>query len=221
MYKIAIVLFLTTFLYASHPKIYGALGDVIYENVRKIESLKNLEAYAHLKEDIEEYVQEVQSVEKEGFKIESSKESEAKKSYLISLRKLSKQNDFFIRSAQKNYENSLVNQDSALFLGVVNSGLIDTLENKQEILSYYYEHQNEINTSGIIELLLQEDRQSKKQRDVKLVKKKTKEMKESEKIKRIRENDIQAQKKLEAKLQEELNKKKLEIRNNQSEELVN
>jgi hypothetical protein len=219
MHKILLITILVSFLNAAYPTVYSALGNVIYENVEKIEKLENIQKYAIYKEDISQYVQDVQKAKEEGYKIESSQDSKAKKEYLTTLRKLSKKNDFFIRSAQINYKNSIENKDSALFSQIINSGLIDTDKHKQEIIDYYFEHEEDINASGLIQSYLDEDAKLKEKRDAQAAKYKTRKMREAEKIKRIRENDLQAQKELEKRLQEEVNKKKLEIRQNQKKEL--
>jgi hypothetical protein len=219
MNKILIITFLVTLLNASYPKLYSALGDIIYDNVDKIEKLQNIKEYDVYKKEISDYVAEVQKTKEKGFEIISSDNKEDKKAYLTTLRKLSKQNDFFIRSVQSNYRKSIENEDSQLFSKLINSGLLDTQEHKQEIIDYYFEHEEDINATGVIQSYLDADAKLKSKRDAQAAKYKTKKMREAEKIKRIRKNDIEAQKALEKKLQEEVNKKKLEIRQNQKIEL--
>jgi hydroxymethylpyrimidine pyrophosphatase-like HAD family hydrolase len=166
-----------------------------------------------------EVVKEVQRVKQLGLAAEISNSSAEMKTYLEELRRLSKQNDFFVRSVQTNYDKALKYQQSELFLGVVNSGLMDISAKKQEILDYYYEHELTLTPSGRLEELVNEDKILKQRRDSSHARNKTKKMIEDKKIKRIRENDLQAQKELEAKLQEEVNKKKLKIRETQKEAL--
>jgi hypothetical protein len=115
MNKILIITFLVTLLNASYPKLYSALGDIIYDNVDKIEKLQNIKEYDVYKKEISDYVAEVQKTKEKGFEIISSDNKEDKKAYLTTLRKLSKQNDFFIRSVQSNYRKSIENEDSQLF----------------------------------------------------------------------------------------------------------
>jgi len=220
MYKILIISLLTTLLLASNPKIYSALGDVIYGNVDKIEKLKDIEVYSLYKSDIIKYVSEVNETKKKGFALEISPSKDAQKAYLESLRELSKKNDFFVRSAQSNYKKAMKDENNLLFSKLINSGIIDTQKNKQEIINYYFKHSDDINASGIIETYINEDALLKKKQSKQKAKYKTKKMREAEKIKRIRQNDIDAQKELEKKLQDEVNKKKLEIRKNQKIELT-
>lgn len=221
MLKIVLLLVLTLTLYASNPKIYAALGDLIYNNEPKISKLAELQIYRANRETIENYSKEVQRVKEMGIVAEKSKDKKLQKEYLIRLRKLSKENDFFIRSANKNYEKALQTQQSEDFVGLVNSGLIETNARKEEILNYYYEHKEEIDLTGVLEEYVKEDKELKKKRDIKSVKKRTKEALAREKIERIRKNDLEAQKRLELRLQEELTEKKSAIRKDQAEALKN
>lgn len=221
MLKIVLLLVFTLTLYASNPKIYAALGDLIYNNEPKISKLAELQIYRANRETIQNYSKEVQRVKEMGIVAEKSKDKKLQKEYLIRLRKLSKENDFFIRSANKNYEKALQTQQSEDFVGLVNSGLIETNARKEEILNYYYEHKEEIVLAGVLEEYVKEDKELKKKRDIKSVKKRTKEALAREKIERIRKNDLEAQKKLELRLQEELTEKKSAIRKDQAEALKN
>jgi len=220
MYKILIISILATLLSASNPKIYAALGDVIYDNADNIEKLQNLEVYSDRASEIKEYIEEVNSTKEIGFKIELDRVKPDKKEYLIKLRELSKLNDSFVRSAKANYKNSLKNNNSLVFSQMINSGFIDTVKNKEEIIDYYFLHSDDINASGVIQSYLDEDIRLKAKRDALAKKYKSKKMREAEKIKRIRENDKEAQEKLEKMLQDEVNKKKIEIREHQKKELT-
>lgn len=221
MYKLLLLTLTLTLLSANNPKPYAALGDVIYNNVQKIDSLKNLTPYKLYKNDISQYVKEVQSAKKDGFALEQGKKNIGKKAYLIKLRKLSKTNDYFLRGIKSKYINSMSTNDYSLFSEIINSGLIDTNKNKDEIIDYYYKHQEDINASGVIENFLDEDAKLKALKDAQKKRYKTKKMLEAEKIKRIRDKDKKAQEALEIKLQNELQNKKLKIREDQKKELAN
>lgn len=219
MKTIILFISLTLFVYASYPRAYSALGDVIYENVDKIEKLQDLEEYKLYTQEIQEYVSKVQKTKEKGFMLENPESSVDKKEYLSSLRALSKQHDFFLRTANANYKKSLDEQNSRLFSKLINSGLIDTQKNKEEIMEYYFKHSEDINASGVIQSYLDEDAKLKAKRDAAAARYKSKKMIEAQKIKRLRQNDIQEQEELERKLQEEVSKKKKEIRQNQKREL--
>ena len=221
MFKLLLLTFLTTLLLANNPKPYAALGDVIYNNVDKIEALSYLEAYAFYATEIEKYVQEVQNTKEEGIKLEIGGATISKKEYLNRLRKLSKTNDYFLRSIVNNYENSMKNNDFALFSEVINSGLIDTKSKKNEIIDYYYLHQEDINATGVIEDFLEADAKLRALKESQKKIYKTKKQLEAEKIKRIRERDKAEREKLEKKLQSDLVQEKKRIRENQKKELAN
>jgi len=204
MYKLLLLTFMLTFLYSNNPKPYAALGNVIYDNVQKIDSLQKLKSYDLYKSDIAKYVKEVELAKKEGFEIEASKAKISKKDYLIKLRHLAKINDNYLRGIRDNYKASMNNNNYNLFSEIINCGLIDTNKNKNEIIDYYYKHQEDINASGVIEDFLNDDAKLKALKESQKIKYKTKKMLEEEKIKRIRDKEKTTQENLEVKLQNKL-----------------
>lgn len=220
MYKLLLITLLTNLLLANNPKPYAVLGDVIYDNVDKIESLEKIDAYGLYKEDIIKYVAEVNKTKSEGFKLEAKKSALSNKEYLNKLRSLSKTNDFYLRSVKSNYHSSMKNDNYDLFSDVINSGLMNTDECKQEIIDYYYKHKEDINASGVIENFLNKDAALKALKEAQRKKYKTKKMREEEKIKRIRAEDAKAKAALEKKLETDLENKKLKIRQEQKRELA-
>ena len=204
MYKLLLLTFMLTFLYSNNPKPYAALGNVIYDNVQKIDSLQKLKSYDLYKSDIAKYVKEVELAKKEGFEIEVSKAKISKKDYLIKLRHLAKINDNYLRGIRDNYKASMNKNNYNLFSEIINCGLIDTNKNKNEIIDYYYKHQEDINASGVIEDFLNDDAKLKALKESQKIKYKTKKMLEEKKIKRIRDKEKTTQENLEVKLQNEL-----------------
>ena len=219
MYKLLLLTFMLTLLSASNPKPYAALGNIIYDNVQRIGTLQTLSSHELYRDDISKYVQEVEVTKEQGYALEVGNAKISKKEYLIKLRKLSKTNDYFLRSIKTSYENSMHTNNYDLFSEIINCDLIDTEKNKDEIINYYYEHQEDINASGVIEDFLDEDAKLKALKDSQKKKYKTKKMLEEEKISRIRSNDKKSREDLEVKLQNDLKDKKLEIRENQKKEL--
>lgn len=214
-----ISLFLTQ-LFSKNPDVYSALGDVIYDNAQNIEKLESIDYFDMYDEKIKKYIQKVNSLKTLGYKIEKGELSESKKEYLIGLRKLSQDNDFFTRTAKKAYEDAMTNENSKLFSEIINTGLIDVNEQKKEIIDYYFAHQQDINASGVIQTFLEEDAKLKDLKEAELRKQKTKKERELEKIKQIREKDKLEQKALEDKLQKEVEQKKKKLREEQKEELL-
>jgi len=221
MYKLLLLTLLTTLLLANNPKPYAALGDIIYDNASKIQSLQDISIYELYKDDIDTYLKNVTDTKNEGFQLELGKAKISKRDYLKKLRKLSQTNDYFLRSINNNYKESMSHNDYELFSQMINSGLIDTSAHKKEIIDYYYEHEEDINASGVIENFLEEDAKLKALKEAQKKRYKTKKELEAEKIKRIRENDKRKQAALEKRLQEDVNHKKLEIREEQKKELAN
>ena len=213
-------LFLLTSLFAQNPKIYAALGDVIYNNAENIQKLRELDAYELYTKDIDSYISRVNKAKENGLALEINKASISKKEYLKELRELSKTNDYFQRSAKSHYKSSIKEEDNNLFSAMINSGFIDLERNKQEIIDYYFDHAEDINASGVIQGFLDEDAKLKAKREALAKRYKTKRMREEEKIKRIRENDKEEQERLERELQEQVSRKKVEIREHQRKELT-
>ena len=53
MIKLLILSLLATFLMAQNPKVYSALGDVIYDNLENIERLKDIPAFSQFEKKID------------------------------------------------------------------------------------------------------------------------------------------------------------------------
>ena len=200
------------------PNVYSALGDVIYGNVDKIVKLKELDTFKSFSEKINSYAKKVEKSKAIGFDIESGNKNIDEVSYLETLRSLSKENDYFVRSVRSAYKSSIKEEDNQLFLQTVNSGLLNTDKKRDQIVEYYLKHSQDINASGIIQKYLDEDAKLK-------TKKKTydyakaKKLRDEAKIRRIREEDKKKQAELEKELTEEVKQKKLEIIENQKKEL--
>ena len=221
MLKYFLLLSLSLTLFAKNPLVYSALGDVIYNNSMKIKKLSEIHEYIQYKEQIIQYLANVDSTKDDGFKIDSGNKIIDKKNYLMSLRNYSSKNDFYIRSAQRYFKESIEQSNHLLFSQLINSGMIDTIKEKEIILTYYYDHKKNIDPSGVIQNYLDEDKALCALHERKRQLRKTKAMLEKEKIERIRLKDQSEQKKLEKKLDDELNSKKIEIRKNQQKELFN
>ncbi|MDD2906462.1 MAG: hypothetical protein PHH41_03310 [Sulfurimonas sp.] len=219
--KVLLFLYLcVTLLIADNPKIYSALGDAIYNNAENILKLKDMDAYTAMHEDIDKYISEVYALKKIGKAIEQGDTSLSSKEYLERLRVLSKENDNYVRSAQSKFRTSMSDEDSELFSLLINSGLIDTLRYKNEIINYYIAHPESVNADGVIQKFIDEENSLKNKEVVNKKLYKSKEQYQKEKIQRIREQDEAQQKALEETLQDELEKKKSEIRENQVKELT-
>ncbi|WP_294963220.1 hypothetical protein [Sulfurimonas sp.] len=220
MIKLLILSLLSTLLIAQNPKVYSALGDVIYNNVENIEKLKNITYYSEFEEKIDSYVKDVYKAKDIGYEIESGNKKVDKKQYLQTIRQLSKINDFFYRLIVKSYKSSIIDQDNLFFSKIINSGMIDTKKNKDEILEYYFAHSYDMNSSGVIQKYLDEDKKLKQKQTVSKKQTLSKKQIQDAKIKRIREKDKAKQESIQKTLEDELIKKKSDIRKEQVEELT-
>jgi hypothetical protein len=215
------LVFANEVLTKNNPKVYAALGDVLYNNLPKIEKLKDIKVFEPFIAEINRYERDLLKLKKQGFAIEYGEKSIDKKQYLNKLREFSKQNDAFVSSARSSFKDSLANEDSATFEKIINTGLIDTKRNKEKIIDYYFAHQEDVNASGVIQSYLDADAKLRAKREAKRKYYKSKKQLEAQRIKRIRENDKLKQAALEKKLDEEVIKKKQEIREEQKKELFN
>jgi len=216
-----IALYTKEIVLEKNPRVYAALGNVLYDNVEKIQRLKEIESFNPYLTEINRYVRDLLELKKQGFAIEAGVESIDKKLYLQQLREFAKTNDHMVSLAKSTFRSSITNEDSKTFEKIINSGLIDTKRNKARIIDYYFSHQEEVNPQGIIQAYLEEDAKLRARREAKKKYYKSKKEREAERIRRIRENDKRKQAALEKKLNEELMRKKQEIRQEQKKELFN
>ena len=221
MFKLFILLFtLTTLLFSANPKPYATLGNKIYNNANNIKKLTTIGDYYLSVDNINSYLLKVNAAKQLGFALDANSPIKARKKYLQTLRKLSKENDYYTRMARTSLENSIQNGDSLLFSKIINSGLIDTKVNKKRILDYYFSHANDINTSGVIQSYLDENAAIKRKHDAMRHKRLSKKMREEQRIKRLRALDKARQTALENRLDRAVEKRKREIRKEQKEELL-
>ncbi len=218
MYKIFFFFLLNIALYAQNPKAFSTLGDIIYNNVDKIQKLENIDDYKVYKKKIKEYVADVKKLKKDGFALDEGVNTN-KMQYLNKLRKLSQTNDFLVRSAKRNLDLAIENENSKLFSQLINTGLIDEKKSKNKIIDYYFSHSDEVNATGLIQKYLDNDKNLRRKKEYKKSLLNRKKLRELEKIRRIRKNDKLQQEKLEQQLNQEVQKKKLEIRQEQKKEL--
>jgi len=220
MKKIIILFSLAVSLMAKNPNVYAALGDVVYDNAPKIEKLKTIVEYTPSRNVVERYLDSVKKTKELGFKIESGNKSIDNKKYLNKLRELSKTNDFFIRQVYKTYKIALKNEDSWLLSQMINSGLMDTEKYKDEIVEYYMTHSDIMDTEGIIQKYLDEDKKLRAQQKLSKIKVGlSREEMLNAKIKRLRENDKLKQEAIKKSLEAEVAHEKVKIREEQVKEL--
>ena len=222
MKKILLLLIFTFSLFAQNtnflenPKVYSAVGDEIYNNVYKIEKLKEIDNFKSYKFKIDNYISDVRDAKEFGFAVESGQKADLKLVYLKKIRELLKVNNYFKRDVYKVFNLSISEEKNDLFTKIINSGLLDIKKNKIKIMDYYIAHSDEVDTSGVIEYFLKEDAKNKKQYI-----KNYKKYKQEQKIKRVRASDKYKQKKLEKELTQKVVDRKEQIREYIKRELSN
>lgn len=231
MMKIIVLFLFATLLVAANPKVYSALGDVVYDNIQNIEKLKDIESYSKDIQMIDIYIKNVNKSKDFGYSIEGGDKSVDKGEYLKGIRVLSKTNDFFHRKALSTFKLSMKNRDNEQFIQIVNTGLIDTQKYKNEIVEYYFfqcgdikELAEDSNTSlsvdsctvinqyTVIQDYIEEDKLLKEKNEKGLV---TKKQIQEARIKSIRNKDKKKQASIQNELEKELTKIKSEIRKEQ------
>ncbi len=216
MKQIIFFTFLTTLLLAQNPKVYSAIGDDIYDNAPAIENLKSLSAYPYEADKIDTYISEVKANKEIGFNIEAGNKDVSPSKYLKNLRNLLKVNTYFVRKVNSMFEKSLKEENTLLFIEMVNSGLLDTKAKQKQIMDFYIKHQDDIDPAGVIQTFLDEDAELRRRQAYWLEAKKRK---EAERVRYLREKDKAEKKALEEKLTKEVLQKKKAIRQHQKKEL--
>ena len=213
MKKLVLLLLLATLLFTQSPRPYAALGDKIYNNAFLLENIQEIPEFSVISDKLKVYIKEVEVAKKKGYALEASESGITKKEYLLLLRKLDKTNKYYLRFVDSTYKTAIKDENSELFVMLINSGLIDVEQYKKEILNYYDKHQEDIEIAGIIKLFL--DEKSKK------VKKRGLTYAEIQAAKIKKQNDKAKQEALSKQLSDEVLQKKIDIRENQKKELAN
>ena len=218
MKQFIILAFLATLLFAKNPAPFAAIGDDIYSNVDLIENLVNIQAYPSDKYEIQNYVTDVEYAKKDGFAIEAKDKDANLLEYLKNLRELEKTYKIFLKKVYASFFHSMKSENSVLFSGIINSGLIDTQAHKDKIMAYYMKHQEEVVTEGVIQGYLDSD--AKLMSNLNKNKALTKEQRDAARVKRLRAKDKAEQDAREKSLSDEVVQKKIDIRKHQKKELT-
>ena len=155
MKKYLLLLTLSLSLFAQNPKSFAALGDVLYDDVNKFENLKEMASMQEFRVAIESYIASAGKTKKMGFAIDAQKAEEKKdtpidgKEYLKALRELSTGHDTIIVNSRTRFKEALNDEDGLTVNGMVDYGLIDTDNYKDELVHYYEEFAEDQNLSAL------------------------------------------------------------------------
>ncbi len=96
-----------------YPNIYSQLGTPLFEAIKPVSELSDI---SPLKKSSAEYVKQAKEVLAFGYKADTSKNKNDKKSYLMRLRKLQKKYDYLLHKIDENINSSIDKKDYELFL---------------------------------------------------------------------------------------------------------
>lgn len=213
MKYIIFYLSLSLLLFASNPSIYSSLGDKIYNDVDNIMKLKEVAHFSKYEEDLVSYRLNVLKLKEDGFALDKKSSSLSKEMYLNSLRVLEKRYTLYTKEVDRVLKIAMQDGDSHTFNTLIATNLVDLEENRAEVLNFTKKHEGEvIITPSINKIIEVDEREKLKAIDLK-------QNIEKERVQRIRESSKRKEALLEKELQEESEKKKLEIRNKQEEAL--
>lgn len=151
---------LLTSVFALNPQTFFKFGDTIYNKVQSISNLKKTTVFQKDIKKIDAYIELVSKTKIYGFNLETKHVTDQNE-YLKKLRKLSKQNDYFLRSVKNYFFLAIEKEDSLLFDQMLNTGLLDIFKYKEEILNYYYQHTNQIQMSTFLKQAIYYDQNLK------------------------------------------------------------
>ncbi|MBU0631932.1 hypothetical protein KKA17_04745 [bacterium] len=222
MLKLFLLTFLYIFSFAQNPTIYSLLGDVIYNNSDEIEKLSEIAVFSEDKEKISDYVMQCEALKEKGFSIESGETKYDKSEYLNSLRKLSKQNDQFVRLANSKFRNSIQSDDIQTFKALVDMNIINKSIIKSKVNNFILNHEFELQDSIYYTLYKADlEKERLEQAHLKKIREANKKKEKLSKIERIREKDKNRQESLKKELEKMVEDKKKQIYKEQKEELQN
>ncbi len=136
--RLFLLLLISMSLYAQTPRIYASLADPIYDNLSAVASLSTFEGFAEDKARISSYVQNAVDAKVAGDAIAEKQEGAMdRKAYLNTLRALSKEHTYFTVKANRQFRQTMQNDDCETFASLIKTDLIDMMTFEKEMLEYY------------------------------------------------------------------------------------
>lgn len=141
MIRIFLTLLLAVTVWAANPKMYAGVGDPIYDTMEQVKSLVWIESMRKYRQGIGDFLAACQTTKEQGLALEKSHAVESeRKGYLQKLRTLTREHDFFVNAARKVFEQTMKTGNYEDFSKLIETGLIDTATNRQEITAFYETH---------------------------------------------------------------------------------
>lgn len=223
MKHLILSLLLVTLLFSnSNPKVYAALGDVIYNDDAHITNLVQLNSMKKYEKRIKKYLSATKTAKEMGFKIEKGDKTISNKEYLSTLRELSKEHDFFIRRVNSIYLQSMDSVDLTTFSYLSQCSLIDFSSDREKVLEFYKVYKEDINSTEVDAVMFEQEMIIKNAHTKNVVKNDSNSSLPkpvSSKIKRIREKERAKEKAKTEAIEKETKRRKQEVQEKQKEEL--
>lgn len=220
MKKLLLLLTLSLTLFAQNPLSFSALGDVIYDDVEKFESLKSLPAMREYQDEIEHYILAAEKTKKMGFAVDAKDPDIKGKAYLKALRELSLRHDAIIVQSRKRFSEAIDDEDSETINKMIDYGVIDPYDYETELIAYYGELGEDQNLSTLMPMYEKYLKSLKKDENVTYLTDEQREAIENEeRIKRIRARIKAKEEALQKSVNDEQESEKKKVLNEQKKEL--
>jgi len=144
-----ILLTLSLALWAKNPLSFATLGDVVYNDAKKFDEIKELEAMHDIRVAINNYIKLANDTKKLGFSVDNKEKGVDAKGYLKRLRTLSAEHDVIITQVRKRFSEAMSDEDSHTVNTMVEHGVIDPVNYEKELVTYYEEYREDYNLSAL------------------------------------------------------------------------
>ena len=215
-----LLLTLSLALWAKNPLSFATLGDVVYNDAKKFEEIKELEAMHDIRIAISNYVKLANDTKKLGFSVDNKDKGANAKSYLKSLRKLSAAHDVIDIKVQKRFNEAINDEDSHTVNAMVQYGVIDSVNYEKQLITYYEEFNEDYNLSALKGIYEQHLINTKSTQKVNSESSETRDQRSNTAaLERARANRKLKQENLEREVQEEQDREKKRVLREQKEAL--
>ncbi len=202
-------------LYAQNPAIYASLGDKIYDNANGIDLLLQVETLEAHHKKIFEYMFTTSEAKKQGQMISDHNPTAiSPKEYLNTLRKLSKENDYYTRIARVAYKKAIADAKLKDIKLLLDSNLLENEKSLIELELFYEVNADKLDLSIFMSYLNINENGNK----VVKVKKSSGNVNAS-KVERLREKEKRKELANKKEIDAEIDKQKEELHKKQKSEL--
>ena len=219
MKKLILLLLLTLTLFAQNPKIFSALGDVIYDDVAIFKKIKNYPSMHKYRKDIDAYIISAKKTKKIGLAIDAKEEGVDSKSYLKMLRELSKKHDGITVHINQCFKDAMAAEDSESINTLIIDGVIDPKDYKNELITYYEEYGEDDNLSSLSDMYAEHLKSMNLKKHVNVSQSEEEARENAKRIERMRAKTMQKEEALNQSVLEEKNREKQKVLSAQKKEL--